>query len=99
MSEPMSGIKQLRDAVGAFSRVKEDFLTRFTCAQLLTLWRAWKASEWDFYPDTWEERQVNRALTGIVPTWDKDERPTYPPLETAPRVRDHEAFRQPGATR
>jgi hypothetical protein len=99
MSEKMSGINQLRDAVGAFSRVRESFLERFNCPQLLTLWRAWKASGWDFYPNTWEDRRVSRALTGIVPTWDKGERPTYSPLETAPRIRDHEAFRQPGATR
>lgn len=99
MSEPMSGIEQLKRAVKAFGDVRLDFLERFNCAQLLTLWRAWRCSGWDNCPDTWEDRQVNRALTSIVPTWDRDGRPTYPPLETAPRIRDHEAFRQPGATR
>lgn len=88
----MLGIDQLRGAVKAFGDVREDFLQRFNYSQLMTIWRAWKVAAREDSPDTWEERQVNRALTGIVPTWDDHGKPTYPPLDEAPRTRDAGVF-------
>lgn len=86
------GIDELRNAVAALNNVNETFLNGgpkpFTPEQLLTIYRAWKACEWDIWPDQWEERQYMRALRGIVPTFKPGKggiEATYP--KDAPRVK------------
>ena len=82
MSVKMVGIDELRTAVEALNNCNETFLNGgqkpFTAEQLLKIWRAWKACAWDIFPDQWTDRQVKRALRGIVPTWDAEMKPTYP---------------------
>jgi hypothetical protein len=74
----MTGIEELREMLACLEHCKEDFLVRFTTKQLFQLWRSWKSSEWDFYPDQWSERQVKEALRGKAPRWDDEqERPVY----------------------
>lgn len=70
-----TGIEELRELVKAFDRCSEDFLSRFTVAELLKLRAAWKLAEWDYYPDQWTEHQVKEALRGRVPQWDENGRP------------------------
>lgn len=41
-------------------------------ASYLLIWRAWHASDWDVRPDLWSERQVQAALMGVAPRWDKN---------------------------
>jgi hypothetical protein len=82
MAEQMTGIDELRMCVDALNGCREDFLAAvrdpFSAEDLLKIWRAWRASEWDFYPDQWTPRQVREALRGIAPRWDKDtEKPVY----------------------
>jgi hypothetical protein len=64
-----TGIEQLRKLVGIFNRCNESFLDPFTPEQLLKLYAAHVASEWDFYPDQWAARQVREALRGVTPKW------------------------------
>ncbi len=78
----LTGASILRRVVSLCNGMREDFNDRFTPAQLLTLWMAYRHCAWDTAPDTWAERQVLEALVGIVPTWDsKTEKPTYGPLK------------------
>jgi len=57
-------------AMQLFDRCREGFNQRFTILQLLMLAKACKASEWDFWPDQWDERQIEEAIRyGRVPTW------------------------------
>ena len=72
---PLYGIEELRDAVDAFNFNRESFNTRYHAAELLKIRRAWRESEWDFYPDQWEYWQAKAALKGIVPKWDANQQP------------------------
>lgn len=67
--EKLSGIEEIRRAVNAFDRCNEDWLSTFSAIDLLKLFRAWRASDWDLFPDTWTGEQVHRALTGQTPDW------------------------------
>ena len=73
-----SGIDELRMTVRLFDHGSEDFAQRWTVKQLVQLRRMHLAAGWDFHPASWTARQVARALRNIPPTWDEDERPTYP---------------------
>lgn len=77
MSEERTGAEFLRWLVGNLGDVSETFNDRYSVEQLIAIGRAWEKSEWDFYPDQWEERQVREALEGVVPTWSDDEVATY----------------------
>lgn len=77
MSDERFGIDELRGAVALFGNCNETFNQRFTADQLVALWRAYKASEWDFTPDRWQPRQVEEALAGKVPEWDAGEDALY----------------------
>lgn len=71
----LSGIDFLRNMVQAISYCNEDFLCRYTVEQLLAIWEACLASEFDMYPDQWTPAQVRAALRGWVPAWDEDGKP------------------------
>lgn len=75
------GIEELRGAVRLFDWCNESFnwseRDPFTAEQLLAIYRAYRASGWDIFPDRWAWRQVEEALRGIPPQWDKDEQPIY----------------------
>jgi hypothetical protein len=74
-----SAIAEMRHMVKNFDCMREGFNESFTMGELITLHRSWMACGWDFYPDRdWTGKQVDRALRGIVPTWDNDEVATYP---------------------
>lgn len=63
----LTGAEELRKAVNVINNMRESFNDRYTAAQLLTLWRAFHACEWDIAPDEWSQRQIYEALRGIVP--------------------------------
>lgn len=70
----MAGIEELRRAVAALNQCIEEFLIPYgrvawTAEELLTIWHAWKNSDWDIYPDAWEPQQVAEALEGRSPSW------------------------------
>ena len=77
MAKTKTGMEELRASVHGLNYCKETFLNRFTAEELLVICRMWAQAEWDFFPDEWEERQVQEALQGIVPRWDDSERPMY----------------------
>lgn len=82
-----SAIDELRHIVKNYDSMNEDFNQHYDIKQLVTLHRAMLASGWDFYPDRdWTARQIDEALRGIVPMWDSDERPIFPP-EPRKRIR------------
>lgn len=66
----LDGISELRAAVRLLNGANESFNQRFTAEQLLQLCRMHRASQWDYYPDCWSERQVQEALAGRPPEWD-----------------------------
>lgn len=77
MSDERFGIDELRGAVALFGNCNESFNQLHTAEDLVKLWRAYKASEWDFAPDVWTKRQVEEALAGKAPEWDAGEDPLY----------------------
>jgi hypothetical protein len=80
MTDPvLTGIEEMRRAVALFGNCNESFNQRFTAEELVTPYRAYKASEWDITPDKWTETQVWEALNqGFVPVWEDDETPAFP---------------------
>lgn len=76
-SAKMTGGEELRDLDTLYQHTPEGFSDQFTLDQLIKIWRAQRASEWDFTPDMWTRRQVKEALKGKVPRWDDNERPVY----------------------
>lgn len=76
-NEKRSGADELRTIARNMDATTESFNDRFTAEQLLTIGRAFLASEWDFYPDQWTARQVREALKGKPPRWDDNEKPVY----------------------
>lgn len=63
----IKGIDLIR-ACEAFDSCKESVNQQFTAEQLLQIYRAWSACEWDFYPDQWSVRQLQEAADyGKVP--------------------------------
>jgi hypothetical protein len=72
-----SGADLLRLIVRHMDATRESFNDRFSARQLITIYSAMLASDWDFYPDTWTARQVREALRGFPPKWNGDEQPTY----------------------
>ncbi len=77
MTEKMTGIEELRTIVGAMDQCRESFMDPFTAEEIVKIWRAWRACEFDIYPDQWSKRQVKEALRGIVPRFDSNEKPVY----------------------
>lgn len=73
-----TGAEDLRAVVNVLNACVESFNDRYTAEELLTIVRMLRAAEWDILPDRWTRRQVKRALRGIVPTWSRNQRPTYP---------------------
>jgi hypothetical protein len=74
MSEKLVGIEELRAAVRLFDQCNESFNWSehdpFTAEQLLNIYRAHKACEWDLYPDQWLPSQARDAANdGIVPNF------------------------------
>ncbi len=82
-----TGMEELRLLVNNFNYAPKEFNDRFTAEQLLQIQRMWWVSDWDVFPDQWDERQVQEALKGIVPQWDDDGAPKY----TTVLVRGHYA--------
>ncbi len=73
----LNGIGELRLMVRNFGNCHESFLMNFSAEELIKIHRAWLASGWDIFPDQWETNQVDDALNGIPPQWDKNEKPIY----------------------
>lgn len=75
-------IEELREMVRAFDYCREDFLTDWTVGELLAIWRAWGACEWDLYPDQWSAQQAKEAAgLGKVPRFEENERGEVHALE------------------
>lgn len=68
--DAMTGHEKIRDMERAFSYTKMGVIERFEVVELLQIRRMWLASEWDFFPDQWTERQLSEALMGKPPRWD-----------------------------
>jgi hypothetical protein len=75
--EKLSGPEELRLCVKNMNATNESFNTQFTAEQLLQIHRMLLASGWDILPDEWTDRQVEEALNGKPPKWDKNECPIY----------------------
>lgn len=76
-------IELLRLYVRNLNCCGEAFLDRFTLPELLTLAEMQLASDADFDPHSWTERQIADALAGKAPRWDDDDRPVYDPIPLA----------------
>lgn len=83
--QELEGIDLLRAMVRLFDSNREGFNQRFTVDGLLQIAKAHFASEWEFYPDQWEEWQVHDALEGMAPKWDRDEKPVRQQAARAPK--------------
>jgi len=85
----MSSAERMRLVVRNMDRCREDFLDRFTERQIMRIFLLHLLSAFDFYPDQWEERQIQEALgPGLVPCWsEKTEKPVYPPGRMSSFVR------------
>lgn len=78
MRKPLEGIEFLRYAVRLFDSCKESFMEKAHADDLLKIAKAHHASEYDYYPDLWSQRQVDECLEhGKVPRWDRNEKPIY----------------------
>lgn len=69
----VTGIDELRRAVRLFDSCNESFNTTFTAEELLLIADALRRSDWDIYPDQWEEWQIDDAFDGHAPDWKEDE--------------------------
>jgi len=68
-----TSIDMLRYAVRLFDTCREGFNQRHSAEDLLKIASAMNRSEWEIYPDEWEERQVREAIDlGIAPDWKED---------------------------
>lgn len=70
--EYMTAIERMRDTVKLLNNCGEDFAQRFTEKQLVTLWLAYRASDFDIPPDRWSDFQVRQALNGQAPNFSDD---------------------------
>ena len=72
----MTGANELRAIVRAMDNENEGFNDRYTAEELVAIYRALFASEWDISPSRWSAAQVEAALRGETPTWDEQGRAT-----------------------
>lgn len=71
-----TAIEEMRAMVRAFDNLSENFNDRYTLPELITIWRAWRACEWDYYPDQWSKDQIHAVLRlGVVPRFTDDGKP------------------------
>ena len=87
----MTEIEKLRHIGRLSEEVRESLWDSMTRAEILRVFDAWMASDWDFYPDQWSPAQLADAIRyGIAPDWrPEDESPiTYEATE-----QDREALR------
>lgn len=76
-----TGIDLLRYAEHMLSHCNESFNQRFNnAADLLKIADACQKSEWDFFPDQWDERQIQECLIfGRTPQWrEREDGKVYP---------------------
>jgi hypothetical protein len=86
------GIDELRGAVKVLGACNESFNQRFSAEELLRIYRALLACDWDILPDQWSDRQVRQArLYGVVPQFQLDAKgrnvPHYPRTPGLPEKR------------
>lgn len=74
-TKPQSGIETLRGACALASNCREGFLARFTTAEIIALYTAYRQCGHDIAPDTWTEHQVERALLGETDLFTNDGEP------------------------
>ena len=73
------GIEALRHATRVFDACNETFNQRFDCEQLMKLYYAHMASDWDILPDAWTAEQINEAIHfRKVPNWGDHENDPLP---------------------
>ena len=71
-----TGIELVRYTVTLLDQCNESLAQRFTAEQLLRIADCTQKSEWDFYPDDWEERQLQECIqSGTVPRWKEETTP------------------------
>lgn len=65
-----TGIDLFRYSVTLFDHCNESFNRSFSGVELLKIADACQQSKWDIYPDQWEERQIQEAITqSKIPNW------------------------------
>lgn len=64
-----TGIELVRYAARLFDYCNETFNQQYSAEELLKIADACQKSEYDFLPDTWEDRQIKEAIAGKVPRW------------------------------
>ena len=70
------GADELRRIVKVMGDVAEWVNDCYTIAELIRLYQAHKACEWDYYPDQWSQEQRDAAAKyGTVPKFDDNGRP------------------------
>lgn len=73
-----SGADTLRSLVNWLNNTNESALDDYSAEELIKLYQAFEACEWDFTLCQWTARQRWEALNeNKVPQWDGDERPCY----------------------
>lgn len=70
--KPRTGVELLRLAVRLCDNGNETFNMRFEAHELCMLAHAWEESEYDIPPYQWNEEQIQDALNGIAPQWEKN---------------------------
>ena len=73
----MNGFERLQKTVNVFSHTQMDRFDHLSSEELLTLFDAYMASDWDITPDHWTDKQVDSALAGIPPKFNDDMSPRY----------------------
>lgn len=76
MARENTGIELLRQAVRLFNECNETFNAQFSAEELLYLYYAFRAGDWDITPDHWTKRQVKEAVKKKTPpdfTYAKDQ--------------------------
>lgn len=79
-----NGADELRRIVNVMNNTAEWALDGLSIAELIRMFTAHKACEWDYYPDQWTPSQRRKAAKfGTVPTFDEHGRPDLTTVEKA----------------
>lgn len=82
LTEKETGREELRAISNMLDWCTESSLDGYSLEQLVTLGRAWRASEWDIPIHKWTDRQRREAaLRGIPPRWADEDKPVYSRLD------------------
>lgn len=85
-SDCLAGIEYLRTAVESLNTLRETTFDNLSTEEILRMYDAWLACEWDIYPDQWSDDQLEGAIKlGLVPNFDGK---TLAPIPAVVRIID-----------